>query len=673
VDGLSAGADDYLVKPFTAKELLARVEAHLKLHLLRRQADKAVRESEERFRRMADSSPIMIWTTDVAGRTAFLNCTYLEYVGIAAEEAAAFDWSKIVHPDDRESYVAAFQTALQKRQAFHRRVRVRRYDGQWRWFESRGNPIFDGAGNMIGVIGSSLDITEIYESQQRLKELDQRKDEFLANMSHEIRSPLTGIMGYADILLTKVKDPDHIQYLKTIKESGDYLIEIVNDILDLAKIEAGKLVLNMGAVSPHAVLGEIHELMDLRAREKKLPLVLRYDGVVPASIQTDRTRLRQIMINLVSNAVKFTEQGRVEIVARFLKDEGLLQVEVIDTGIGIEPEHQAILFQPFTQADSTSTRRYGGTGLGLTITKRLVEMLGGSISFESEPDKGSTFRVTIPTGSEPQPVVIGGAALVVEGTPGELPLRDCHILVIDDRKEFCYLVSRYIQDGGGRTTWLTDGHSAIEAVEAAEADPFHAIIMDIQMPGIDGYETTRRLRAKGIKTPIIALTAGAMVGDREKCLAAGCDDYLTKPIDRQELVRRVTCHVRKSAPSVEGLNGKRKILVVDDSHSACELLRRYLEKRGHEVRTAHDGKSALRLAEQFRPEAIVLDIRLPDMNGYELMRRLRETNGFDSVKFIAVSGYRQPADQRTREFDHYLEKPLNMDQLTALFEFSPAP
>jgi PAS domain S-box-containing protein len=635
--------------------------------------EEALRESEERFRRMADSSPIMIWTTDGAGRTAFLNCTYLEYVGIAAEEAAALDWSKIVHPDDRESYVAAFQTALQKRQAFHRRVRVRRYDGQWRWFESRGNPIFDGAGNMIGVIGSSLDITEIYESQQRLKELDQRKDEFLANMSHEIRSPLTGIMGYADILLTKLKDPEHIQYLKTIKESGDYLIEIVNDILDLAKIEAGKLVLNMGAVSPHAVLGEIHELMDLRAREKKLPLVLRYDGVVPASIQTDRTRLRQIVINLVSNAIKFTEQGRVEIVARFLKDEGLLQVEVIDTGIGIEPEHQAILFQPFTQADSTSTRRYGGTGLGLTITKRLVEMLGGSISFESEPDKGSTFRVTIPTGSEPQPVVIGGAALMVEGTPGELPLRDCHILVIDDRKEFCYLVSRYIQDGGGRTTWLTDGHSAIEAVEAAEADPFHAIIMDIQMPGIDGYETTRRLRAKGIKTPIIALTAGAMVGDREKCLAAGCDDYLTKPIDRQELVRRVTCHVRKSAPSVEGLNGKRKILVVDDSHSACELLRRYLEKRGHEVRTAHDGKSALRLAEQFRPEAIVLDIRLPDMNGYELMRRLRETNGFDSVKFIAVSGYRQPADQRTREFDHYLEKPLNMDQLTALFEFSPAP
>jgi PAS domain S-box-containing protein len=669
IEGLSAGADDYLVKPFTARELLARVEAHLKIHIVRREAEKAARESEERFRRMADSSPVIIWTTDTVGHTAFLNRTYREYFGIAADEAPVFDWSAIIHPHDRKGYVAAFQTALQQQQTFHQRVRLRRHDGQWRWFESRGNPLLDGGGNLTGFIGSSLDITEIYESQERLRELDQRKDEFLANMSHEIRSPLTGIMGYADILLTKLKDPEHLQYLKTIKESGNYLIEIVNDILDLSKIEAGKLVLSIEPVSPHEVLGEIQGLMDVRAREKGLPLLLRYEGVVPPRIETDRTRLRQIVINLVSNAIKFTERGRVEIVVRFNRDEDLLQIEVIDTGIGIAPEHQAVLFQPFTQADSTSTRRYGGTGLGLTITKRLVEMLGGSISFESEPEKGSSFRVTIPSGSAQAPVQRTGAALGVEGSAAESALGGYRILIVDDRKEFCYLVSRYIEDAGGRTMSVSDGQSAIAAVESAGSDPFHAVIMDIQMPGLDGYETTRQLRTKGFKTPIIALTAGAMVGDREKCLRAGCDDYLTKPIDRQALVNRIAHHAQ------QGLNGRFKVLVVDDSHSACELIRRFMEKRGYEIRSAYDGQSALRLAEQFRPDVVVLDIRLPDMNGYELMRRLKETKGFQSAKFIGISGYGDDdADRHDgRKFDCFLEKPLNMEQLSAALEYPQTP
>jgi PAS domain S-box-containing protein len=627
----------------------------------RKRAEEKLRESEERFRAMADSSPNIIWMTDEAGSARFWNRTYLDYVGIASERMATFDWTAIVHPDDRDGYVAAFETALHKCQTFQGRARLRRYDGEWRWFECRGYPILDSAGRMTGYIGSSLDMTEIYESQQKLKELDQRKDEFLANMSHEIRSPLTGIMGYADILLSKLKDPEDIEFLNTIKESGNYLIEIVNDILDLSKIEAGKLVLNIEAVSVHAVLSELQGLMDGRARQKKLPLVLRYEGVLPESIQTDRTRLRQILINLVSNAIKFTDQGRVEILARFLREGGLLQVEVIDTGIGIAPEHQARLFQPFTQADSTSTREYGGTGLGLTITKRLVEMLGGSISFDSEVDKGSTFRVTIPTGAPPKRVKAVGAKLPVDSALDEFPLRDRHVLVVDDRKEFCYLVSRYIEAAGGRATAVCNGEAALDAVEAAEqGDPFHAVIMDIQMPGIDGYETTRRLRAKGFRTPIIALTAGAMVGDREKCLKAGCDDYLTKPIDRTALVQLLAHHAERLA------RAKLKILVVDDSHASCKLISGFLEKRGHEVREAYDGESALLLAREFRPDVILLDIRLPDMNGYALMQRLKEINGLGRAKFIGVSGYYDPTSHGSMEFDHFLEKPLDMSRLEAV-------
>jgi PAS domain S-box-containing protein len=543
-------------------DVLARQAADL---IERSYTEEVLRKSEERFRTMADSSPIMIWVTDAAGNTAFLNRTYLEYFGVPAEQAASYDWAHNIHPDDYDSYVAAFCTALHQRQIFHHRVRLRRRDGQWRWFESRGNPVFDANGRLTGYIGSSPDITEIYEFQEKLKLLDQRKDEFLANMSHEIRSPLTGIMGYTDLLLSKVKDPEHVQWLKTIKESGNYLIEIVNDILDLSKIEAGKLALNIAAVSPHALLGEIQGLMDIRARKKNLPLILRYDSALPASVQTDRTRLRQIIINLVSNSIKFTERGGVEMVARFLTDidslretrasqpEGnrqrgmsALQIEVIDTGIGITPEHQEHLFEPFMQADSSSNRKAGGTGLGLRITRRLVEMLGGSMSFRSEPNKGSTFCVTIPIAPAQSAPVRVGAALP-DGMLDEPSLRDRHILVVDDREEFCYLLSRYIEDAEGRADLALNGEDAIKAVDAAAAsDAFDAVVLDIHMPGKDGYEVARALRAKGLQTPIIALTAAVLSGDREKCLEAGCDDVLTKPIDRAALVRVLAHHAKKT-------------------------------------------------------------------------------------------------------------------------------
>ena len=526
-------------------DVLARQAADL---IERSQAEEDLRKSEERFRTMANCSPMMIWMTDAKGHVSFRNRTYLEYFGVT-EKTPAFDWSTIAHPDDRDAYAAAFLTALQKREIFHERARLRRFDGVWRWFESRGNPIFDEDGNMVGFIGSSADISEIYESQQALKELGQRKDEFLANMSHEIRSPLTGIIGYADILLDKLRDPEDIECLNIIKESGDYLIEIVNDILDLSKIEAGKLVLNMEAVNVHLVLAEAQGLMDLRARQKTLSLSLRYEGTLPERIQTDRVRLRQVLINLVSNAIKFTEKGRVEIVARYV--DGFLQIEVIDTGIGIAPDHQEILFQPFTQADSTNTRQYGGTGLGLTITKRLVDMLGGSISFESALGKGSTFRVTIPAGT---PHSLKSTDLRSEGVVplDDLPLNNRHVLVIDDKEKIRYILSRYVKDAGGRPETVADGQAALQAVKAAsETDPFDAVLLDIHMPGMNGYQVAGMLRAQGFHRAIIALTAGAMVGDREKCLQAGCDDYLTKPINRQEVVRFIAHHTQKNSRASE--------------------------------------------------------------------------------------------------------------------------
>jgi len=670
IEGLAAGADDYLVKPFSARELLARVDAQVQMANVRGQTEKMLRESEERFRTMADSSPILIWMTDSAGRVLFVNRTYREFLGITAEQAKDLDYTQFIHPDDRDRYLAAFIAALDARQTFHHQVRLRRVDGEWRWFESRGNPLIDAAGNTTGFIGSSPDITDIYQSQQALRELGQRKDEFLANMSHEIRSPLTAIMGYADILLSRLNDSEDIECLRTIKESGDYLIEIINDILDLSKVEAGKLVLNIQPISVHALLSEVQILMNGRARQKGLLLSLRYDGILPETITTDRTRVRQILLNLVSNAIKFTERGKVEIVAKF-SPYSLLEIDVVDTGIGIAPEHQKTLFEPFTQADTTSTRQYGGTGLGLAITRRLVEMLGGSVSLESELDKGSTFRVTIPVDAATTVQVADSRssvlALAQSSNSIAASLLGRRVLVVDDRQEIRGLVAHYIREAGGRPEMAINGESAIEILEAAAgSEPFDAVVLDIQMPSVDGFETTRRLRARGFQTPIIALTAAAMVGDREKCLLAGCDAYMTKPIDRAELVRLLMQVVKSDGPAPQAKDRKAKILLVDDHDAARELMGRILKNQGHDIRSAPDAESAIAVAESFRPDIVFLDIRLPDMTGYELLRRLKETDAGSGAKFVGLSGFRAVDTPESVEFDHFLEKPVQREKLDAI-------
>ena len=246
------------------------------------------------------------------------------------------------------------------------------------------------------------------------------------------------------------------------------------------------------------------------------------------------------------------------------------------------------------------------------------------------------------------------------------------MLVVDDREEICYLVSRYIREAGGRPETAPDGESAIEAIEAASAsDPFHAMILDIHMPGMDGYEVARILRAKSFQLPIIALTAGAMVGDREKCLQAGCDDYLTKPIDRRNLVQCVALHADNGRLAARANGGKIKVLLVDDSYNACKFLGAFLEKRGYEVRAAHDGASALAMAQDFRPDVFFLDIRLPDINGYELLQRLKELDSVNGARFIGLSGYLDSDDPRSAAFDHFLEKPLDTGCLEAILTSKP--
>lgn len=392
------------------------------------------------------------------------------------------------------------------------------------------------------------EIAERRRAEDRAEAASQAKSLFLANMSHEIRTPMTAILGFAELLTSRdLRSAERLNHIETIRRNGQHLLAIINDILDLSKIEAGRMVVETTPCSITQILQEVASLMQPRAIGKNIDFKLAFASPMPGRILSDPIRIRQILINLVGNAIKFTERGSVRIVTRLL-DEPALQFDIIDTGIGITPEQLDRIFLPFAQAESSTSRRFGGTGLGLTISTRLAEMLGGSIRVHSQPGEGSTFTVTVATGPlEGVPMVNNPseAMAITHEEPTSSPRKphalDCSVLLAEDGPDNRRLFAHILKVAGARVTTVENGSLAVQAALAAREAccPYDIILMDMQMPVMDGYQATTMLRAQGYRGSIIALTAHAMATDREKCLAAGCDDYATKPINRRELMTTI--------------------------------------------------------------------------------------------------------------------------------------
>jgi signal transduction histidine kinase/ActR/RegA family two-component response regulator len=387
------------------------------------------------------------------------------------------------------------------------------------------------------------------------------KTNFLANMSHEIRTPMTAILGFADTIRdsnTRSKAPkDQIEAIDTIKRNGEHLILIINDILDLSKIEAGKLEVEKIKCSPIQIVADVQSLMQVKAKDKDLPLEIEFAGPLPKTIKSDPTRLRQILINVVGNAIKFTDSGSIRIVTSFINDpqettdQPMIQFEVIDTGIGMTQEQADKLFEAFSQAETSTARKYGGTGLGLNISKHLALLLGGDIAIESTPDKGSTFRIRVATNSLEGVTILDNPSTALLSKAPPKPIADpthlcARVLLAEDGLDNQRLISYVLKKVGVQITVVENGKLALEAALEAEekGSAFDVVLMDMQMPVMDGYEATRQLRRRGYEGAVIALTAHAMDGDRVKCLDAGCDDFATKPIDQPKLIALIAQYTK---------------------------------------------------------------------------------------------------------------------------------
>jgi len=405
-------------------------------------------------------------------------------------------------------------------------------------------------------------------AKQAAEEANAAKSSFLANMSHEIRTPMTAVLGFADELLANVSKAENIEAAQTIRHNGEYLLAIINDILDLSRIEAGRLKLEQVAYSPAHAVAEVVAMMKPCTQSKGLSFETKFASPIPETITTDPVRLKQILTNLVGNAVKFTETGGVQIVTHLVKapnEEPKMRFDVIDTGMGITKSQAGKLFQAFTQADVSTSRKFGGTGLGLAISRRLARMMGGDIMVSSKPGEGTTFTVTIATGPlDGVPLVdpVAGAVLVdappAKATEPTCPSAlDCRVLLVEDGFDNRRLISLLLRKQGAEVTVAENGQEALEEIAArlapdgkhnAKKEPFDLILMDMQMPVMDGYQATAKLRQDGYRGPIVALTAHAMSHDRQKCLDCGCDDYVSKPIDRQELLSVVAKYTFCQAP-----------------------------------------------------------------------------------------------------------------------------
>ncbi len=652
-----------------------------------------LRDSEERWKFALDGAGDGVWDWNPQTDKCFFSKRWKEMLGYAENEfvGTGTAWVENLHPDDKDRALTNLQEYLAGAlPTYVVEFRMGCKDGSWKWILARAKLIgSDGDGNPSRLIGTHTDITERKRSQDEIlramvakntaEQANQVKSAFLANMSHEIRTPMNGIIGMTELALDTELNAEQREYLGLVKVSADALLLIVNDILDFSKIEAGHLEIENIEFSLEQMLRDTMKSLAVRAHQKDLELLLHVAPDVPDRLISDPGRLRQVLVNLVGNAIKFTQTGEIEVAVTRLKaitpTQTELRFSVRDTGIGIARENFKAVFDSFSQADTSTTRQYGGTGLGLTISAQLVSLMGGHLGLESEPGQGSTFYFTLrlSTGSNDAYVRYQSTGRLV-GLP---------VLIVDDNATNRSLLVEMLRNWQMLPTAVESGEQALQELERASATPYALAILDVQMPVMDGFELAQRILAqpKYVGATVMMLTSVDQRGQATRCRELGVACYLMKPIAQSELLDAIMTALgeplQSSTPRItrHSLHETRRrlnLLLAEDNVVNQTLAVRMLQKLGHTVTVANNGLEAVEHWQAGGFDAILMDVDMPMMNGYEATERIRAiettSNGLvpAHTPIVAMTAHAMRGAREiclSHGMDAYLAKPIDTKAL----------
>jgi len=645
------------------------------------EAEKTIRESEELFRLLSSAAPIGIFRADREGRWVYANQRWSEMTGRAAETALGYGWLQAVHPEDREATERLWRTAAEMEMELQDETRFLNPDGNTNWVRWGSRALHGPDGSLIGYVGVIEDISKRRAAEQRLLEAkqaaesaNQAKSQFLANMSHEIRTPMNGILGMTELALETPLSGQQREYIEMVKGCAESLLEIIEDILDFSKIETGKAELENVPFSILDCAENALQPVTLRAQQKGLELEWSVRGDLPESVQGDPIRLRQVLINLLGNAVKFTEAGEVLLGIECLKcneEEAEIRFEVRDTGVGIPEEHHSRIFDAFQQSDSSVTRQFGGTGLGLSISARIVRMMGGEIQVESTAGKGSLFFFTVKLRT-------AKGAEKADEEEGKLPR--VKALVVEESKSSqelaVWLMSRWgleVEVAGS----VEEARASL-ARQKEENGHYRVVLLSQNLRGADGYDVAREIRAHAPRetTAILIVSSAASILEDTRAAECGIFRRLRKPLRRRVLWESLRAALTQGEPETTPViepqantaGGHFRILLVEDNVVNQKLAVRLLEQMGHQVALASNGAEACEALCAATYDIVLMDLQMPVMGGLEATCKIRERELLSGqhVPIVAMTAHAAAQDEKRcleAGMDGYLTKPIRREVL----------